>query len=247
MTPPTNPIGGQFTELKQIDSTNHFARSRAEEGNARHGDVFFAWEQTAGRGQIGKSWQSEPGLNLAMSILLENQLLPDAIPFSLSACVAVSANAVLAPITQGETAIKWPNDLYWKSRKLGGILIESGRIWTIVGIGININQTQFPGRLPNPVSLKQITGKDQDPKALCFEIIRSLNQGFADWEKTGFGSIFDAYRSQLFGKEEVFSVRENGTEKSIRVKDVTSDGSLCIEEQGKVRTVVSGIEWMITP
>lgn len=182
-----------------------------------------------------------------MSILLDNQLLPDPTPFSLSACVAVSADAVLAPITQGDTAIKWPNDLYWKRRKLGGILLESGRIWTIVGIGININQTQFPGQLPNPVSLKQITGKDQDPKALSFEIIRSLNQRLADWERTGFESIFEAYRSQLFGKEEVFSVRENGTEKSIRVKDVTSEGGLCIEEQGKARTVVRGIEWLITP
>ena len=247
LTPPSNPIGGQYTELKRIDSTNDFARTWSEQGEGMHGAVFFAWEQTAGRGQFGKSWHGESGQNLAMSILLKNQLLPDTTPFHLSACIALCVNEVMASITRGDTCIKWPNDLYWKSRKLGGLLIESGHTWTIVGIGLNINQTQFPDSLPNPVSLKQITGKELDPKTLSLDIIRSLNQGFSNWERTGFEPLFDAYQSQLFGKDESFQVREQGIEKWIRIKDVTPDGELRIEEDGNTRIVVSGLEWNIRP
>lgn len=234
-------------EMKRVDSTNDFAREQAESGLGRHGDVFVTREQTAGRGQIGKSWQSEPGQNLAMSILLENRCLPDPTPFHLSACIALASLDTLTPITQGDTAIKWPNDLYWNNRKLGGILIETGREWTVVGIGINVNQTQFPESLMNPVSLKQITGKDQDPIAGARQIIHTLNQRLSDWSENGFDPLFATYQACLFGKDRIFSVRENGQEKQIRIQGVTPDGALCIEEAGKRRTVVSGMEWLIKP
>lgn len=247
LTPPENTIGGQFTELKRIDSTNDFVRSLADQGQGCHGDVVFAWEQTAGRGQFGKSWHGESGQNLAMSILLENQRLPDSTPFHLSVCIALSVQQVLSTITHGDTAIKWPNDLYWKNRKLGGVLIETSNPWTIVGIGLNINQTRFPDSLPNPVSLKQITGKDQDPKAISLEIIHGLNQQLSEWNHNGFDSLLKAYRGQLFGKGNSFSVRENGKEKIIRILDIDENGGLIIEEQGEKRTVVTGLEWIIHP
>jgi len=101
LTPPENTIGGQYTELKRIDSTNDFARTQAEQGLGMHGAVFFAWEQTAGRGQFGKSWHGEPGQNLSLSVLLENQQLPDPTPFHLSACIALSVHQILSPITRG--------------------------------------------------------------------------------------------------------------------------------------------------
>ena len=247
LNPRDNPIGHRFTELDQTGSTNELARQWIEGNLALHGDVLFTWDQTAGKGQRGKSWLSAPRQNLAMSILLENAHLPDPTPFHLSACCAIACQKILTTITNGDALIKWPNDLYWKSRKLGGMLIETQPAWSIVGIGININQTAFSASLPNPVSLRQITGKEFDPKALATQIISALNLLVKQWQADGFKPLLQEYRSLLFGKANCFSVRENGIEKSVVVVDVDENGGLILEEQGERRTVVSGIEWILRP
>src|SRR6187397_1554210 len=148
-------------------------------GEAQHGLAIFSHEQTAGKGQRGKNWVSEKDANIALSILLNP--LPLSVPdqFKLSVCIAVSTWEFFSQYAGDETRIKWPNDLYWRDRKAGGVLIENviGRWdpiaiglgsgvekseawkWSVIGIGININQTAFSPDLPNPVSLKQITGK----------------------------------------------------------------------------------------
>ncbi|MFM7671305.1 MAG: biotin--[acetyl-CoA-carboxylase] ligase [Bacteroidota bacterium] len=247
MDPSHIPIGNRFNNLKQIGSTNELAREWILNGIARHGDVLFTLDQTAGRGQMGKSWQSEPGQNLAMTILLENASLPDPIPFHLSVCCALACRETLTPLTAGELSIKWPNDLYWKKRKLGGLLIEKQSTWSLAGIGINVNQRQFDPSLPNPVSVKQITGRENDPASLSMTIVDNLNQLLHDWTQTGFAPLLEKYRSLLFGKGESFLVKENGKEKTIRIIDVDDQGALLIEEHQQQRAVVTGLEWMIVP
>ncbi len=245
LPPPENTIGSRFTELQQAGSTNNLAREQIEEGRARHGDVLFTRNQTAGRGQMGKSWLSAPNQNLAMTILLETAQLPDTRPFHLSVCSALSCQQVLTEISCGDNQIKWPNDLYWKSRKLGGLLIESSSSWQIVGIGINVNQTTFDTTLPNPVSLRQITGKELDPKTLAQRITNAMNEQIHAWRWDGFHPLLKQYRNQLFGKGASFTVRENGIEKVIRILDVEDEGALLIEEEGVQRSIVSGLEWII--
>lgn len=245
MNPSVNPLGSRFTELEQIGSTNDLARERIETGSALHGEVFFAWHQTAGRGQLGKPWMSSPKQNLAMTLVLENKQLPDPIPFHLSASCATACQAVLTEITRGDLHIKWPNDLYWKNRKMGGLLIETQPSWSIVGLGINVNQTEFDPSLPNPVSIRQITGKEHSPKELARKIVDALNKKIGEWKQLDFSVLLDQYRSNLFGKEQVFPVRENGQEKIVRMVDVDNNGGLIIEENGEKRTVFSGLEWII--
>lgn len=112
--------------------------------------------------------------------------------FQLSAAVAVAVEAFFRKYAFDETKVKWPNDLYWQDRKAGGILIEnvisgSGTWeWAIVGIGININETRFPPELPNPVSLKQITGKEFDPGQLARELCGHLDSAYRQLETEGF-------------------------------------------------------------
>jgi BirA family transcriptional regulator, biotin operon repressor / biotin---[acetyl-CoA-carboxylase] ligase len=189
----TIPSGSPFVELQSVDSTNNYARQLIHaaalpdrQDVAKHGMAVFSHTQVAGKGQRGKTWDSEKGSNIALSILIKPQGISINHQFYLSACAAVAVHEFFTTYAGDETKIKWPNDLYWQDRKAGGILIESliggqksetrssGPVvskwkWAVVGIGININQTNFEG-LPNPVSLKQITGKSFEPLVLAKEL-----------------------------------------------------------------------------
>ena len=127
-----NPIGKPFIELQSIDSTNKYAMALIRgndvperQGEAQHGTAIFSHEQTAGKGQRGKEWISEKGSNIVLSILLNPYPLALTDQFKLSVCVAVSIHELLSKYAGDETKIKWPNDLYWRDRKAGGVLIEN--------------------------------------------------------------------------------------------------------------------------
>ena len=150
---------------------------------AQPGTCYFAHEQTSGKGQRGKSWATERGANIILSIVLKPDFLQPTQQFQLSASIAVAARQFFDGYDRDSIKIKWPNDIYWRDRKLGGILIENiirskpeggNWDWAVVGIGANINQTNFGTELKNPTSLKQITGKSFDQielaKKLCVSI-----------------------------------------------------------------------------
>ena len=178
-------IGHAFIELQSVDSTNNYAMAEATEGRAGHGTLFFAWEQWAGKGQRGRSWTSTPGENIVLSAVLEPLALQPAQAFSLSVCVALACHDLFSRYAgPGSTSIKWPNDLYWNDRKAGGILIENhfqGDRWplAIAGMGININQVEFPATARNPVSLRQITGRTFRAAELARELGTCLDQRYS--------------------------------------------------------------------
>ena len=125
-TPSFPPIGQPFIVLATVDSTNNYAMAQAQEGLASHGAVYFAMEQTAGKGQRGKKWFSIPGENIALSAILQEMPLLVTNQFLLSASIALASYDFLKKYSGNENiCIKWPNDLYWQDRKAGGILIES--------------------------------------------------------------------------------------------------------------------------
>ena len=155
-------IGNPFVILSSVDSTNNYAMKEARNGNIADGSVFFALEQTQGKGQRSKNWLSNRGENILMTVVIDCKTLQLHQQTLLSFAVAIASNNMLKNHTNGETCIKWPNDLYWCDRKAGGILIENivlGNNWThaIIGIGINVNQTIFENLEKPTVSLKQIT------------------------------------------------------------------------------------------
>ncbi|HMX79677.1 MAG TPA: biotin--[acetyl-CoA-carboxylase] ligase, partial [Ferruginibacter sp.] len=155
--------GGFLRILEAVDSTNNYAMAQVHAGLANHGLAWFAQEQTAGKGQRGKRWQTGKGKNIAMSLVLEPERFGRVKPFLLSASIALACHAFFEKYAGPPTRIKWPNDLYWGDRKAGGILIENvyhGKNWkwAVAGTGININEDRFDPELINPVSLYQITG-----------------------------------------------------------------------------------------
>lgn len=145
--------------LDEIDSTNSYvAKNVADLESA----VIVTTDcQTAGRGQRGNSWESESGMNLTFTMLMRPDKFPAIRQFFLSEAVAVAIVDVIGEELEIFAEIKWPNDIYWRDNKLAGILIEHavmGReiMHTIIGVGLNVNQTKFLSDAPNPISLRQI-------------------------------------------------------------------------------------------
>ena len=144
--------------LKQVDSTNDEARRQID--SLDNLSVISTYEQTAGRGQRTRTWFSEAGKNLLFSIVLKNEALNEISSgrqFAISALSAISLVELLSSYGV-EAKIKWPNDIYVNDRKICGILIETSTqddmiTWCIIGIGLNVNQREFPDHLPNPTSM----------------------------------------------------------------------------------------------
>ena len=159
--------------------------------------------QTAGRGQAGNSWESEEGKNLLFSALLRYNDIRATEQWRLSMLVTVALWDVLAKyLPQKPLTIKWPNDIYFSDKKLVGILIEnslSGQYigYSIVGIGLNINQTEWRSNAPNPISMKEITGKEYKAETLMNEWIHVM----ANWEIQPTEAIQTAYLQHLYRRE----------------------------------------------
>ena len=206
MSPATPNIllGAPLIELSTIDSTNIYAMAQIKAGLAKTGSCFRADYQTHGKGQHGRVWESSKGQNILCSYILELNTLDvlkkwaptDQIGFS--AAIALGIRAFFDAHTNGDTKIKRPNDIYWRDRKAGGILIENllkGTEWTwaVVGIGININQTVFSPEAPNPVSLKQITGRDWDILSLQEALSKALTKSIQGWLMEGDEKTIQAF------------------------------------------------------
>lgn len=176
--------------IKKIDSTTSTNSFASELANEIDGDfAVMAREQTAGRGQRGNSWESAPGKNVTLSILLRPNggIIPTE-QFVLSQCASIGVVETVRHYIGdefGKVAIKWPNDIYVGERKICGILIENsisnGMIRrTIMGIGLNVNQQRFESDAPNPVSMFQLTGTevnvDEVARLMCEKIERNCEK-----------------------------------------------------------------------
>lgn len=150
--------------MQSADSTNNWLAANSQE--LEPPCLVYAIEQTAGRGQRGNSWESEPGKNLTASVMMVPEGVEASRQFVISEAVALAVADLLED--QGVDAkVKWPNDIYVGDKKICGILIEHSLLGaaitrTIAGIGVNINQREFRSNAPNPVSLLQLTGKERD-------------------------------------------------------------------------------------
>ena len=196
---PATPIvilGAPLIELISIDSTNIYAMAQIKEGLARSGSCYTADFQTHGKGQHGRVWESSKGQNLLCSYILELKKLDahknwaprDQIGFS--AAIALGACAFFAAFAGSETKIKKPNDIYFRDRKAGGILIENlvrGKEWTwaVIGIGMNINQSSFSSAAMNPISLQEITKQSWDLKKMQLHLSATLTNAIQDWQQLG--------------------------------------------------------------
>jgi len=221
--------------IKQTLSTNALAWEMNRDKELTEGSVLYTDFQMDGKGQPGNSWEAEDGRNLLFSIVLHPQHIPMDELFLLSELVSVSIKDALDNYTSGIT-VKWPNDIYWKDKKLAGILIENSlqgsRIKTVViGIGLNVNQKEFKSNAPNPVSLLQITGKKQNRKQLLDQICQNIMNLYNDFDKD---KIQTNYTCSLYRKDGFHTYQEDNVQFQAKICKVQPDGQLILErENGK--------------
>ena len=222
---------------------------RVQKGLATHGEAYFAWEQTKGKGQREKQWLSAKGENIILSIALDTHSFFIPRQFALNMAAALSALDLFNKYTTNKALIKWPNDIYFDDRKAAGILIENiirGNEWrfAVVGFGININQTVFDDSLKNPISLKQVTGKNYDVVLLAKELCSMLQNRFAQLQNEEDKLILAEYNDALYRKQQITKFKAGARIFSAAVNYVDEDGKLFIGDAAEESFQFGEVEWL---
>lgn len=227
--------------LKELDSTNNYMKSLVREKQPEEGSVVITDFQTGGRGQMGNGWNSERGRNLLFSLLIYPEDVPANEQFIISRIASLAVKNTLDQFTD-DIRIKWPNDIYWKDKKIAGMLIENdvqGRNITnsVIGIGININQELFPEELPNPVSLKQIVGSEQDRDYILDTFIREFFLLYRELQKGDTRAIEDEYMLDLYRINDYYWFNDKNGRFKAMIKEVLPSGHLVLKtlENGEER------------
>lgn len=219
-------------ELEETASTNTYLRGMTD---APHATVIAARRQSAGRGQRGNTWESEPDANLTFSILVRPAGIPPVKQMAISRAVSLAIVRWLDRyLPDGmEASIKWPNDIYVGDRKICGILIEhvltAGRIErTVIGAGININQKAFYSDAPNPVSLTQLTGLTYPLDSMLREVTADIISLVEAEDRAGGDLTATDYMSRLWRRNGYHPYRDAAGDFTARIADVAPDGTLTL-------------------
>lgn len=224
----------KLIKLHTIESTNSFLKELLKESKQENFTVVVTSEQTAGRGQIQNTWQSEPFKNLTFSVFVSfNRLLITHYKY-LNFAVSLAIFDVLKGLQIPNLQIKWPNDILSETKKICGILIENifkgGQIESaVIGIGLNINQTEFIN-LPNATSLKNTMNKEFDLDELLVKIIDSIKENIYLLSKNDFSTLEGNYLQNLYKFNKPSMFKDNkGSLFMGKIIGVSSEGKLEVE------------------
>ncbi len=225
--------------LATVDSTNSYARRLLDSGiELPEISLIDSDDQVAGRGQMGNSWETENNRNLMFSLVCHPLFVAPTRQFIISMAMALSIQQVLAEYADGVT-IKWPNDIYWKDKKICGTLIECDLVGKhigncIIGSGININQEIFVSDAPNPVSLKLITGKEQDRESILKKVTARFAVFYAAIKEED--GIKELYMQNLFRCEGFWPYQDSSGSFEAEIVDIEPAGHLVLRmRSGTVR------------
>lgn len=190
-------------KLDAIDSTNEFLKGLSNKQELDNFTVVTAENQTKGKGQMGSVWTSEASKNLTMSILVKDFIIDISQLFTLNIAVSLAVITVLKSYKIPDLSIKWPNDIMSYNRKIGGILIENtiksdGTIISVVGLGLNVNQTNFDN-LPKASSLAVICAAKFDKDELLFSICDAIEKN-VNFCKYNSADLWSDYSTKLYKK-----------------------------------------------
>lgn len=226
--------------LNETDSTNRYLQQLCQEAGNNKVEEFTtvcADYQTAGKGQRGNSWEAAKGANLLFSFVCYPTFVPIRQQFVLSQLISLGIKDTLDEYCS-DISIKWPNDIYWKEKKICGILIENdlqgnsiGRC--ISGIGLNINQEVFLSDAPNPISLKQITGKHYQRETILEKVMQRIEQSYQKLkEDSAYASeLATRYAASLFRREGLHCYQDKDGLFNARLVRVEADGRFVLMDE----------------
>ncbi|MFZ4545357.1 MAG: biotin--[acetyl-CoA-carboxylase] ligase [Saprospiraceae bacterium] len=225
-------IGKTSYHFETLPSTNSFATELLSLHKPAEGTIIVAENQTAGRGQLAKLWESEPNKNITMSVILYPTFLHASENIVLNQSIALGVHDFIQTFVKNKIKIKWPNDIYIGNKKISGILIQNslqGELiqHSIIGIGINVNQTQFEAA-ENPTSLALETEATFDLSILIAKLCYCLEYRYLQLKNRDFATIKHDYHSQLH------QLKENKEYMHLATSEVFTGSLQGINEEGKL-------------
>ena len=189
-------------KLDAIDSTNNYLKKIILNEGVNDYTVVTAKFQTQGKGQLGTEWESEHSKNLICSVYKKEINIKVQDQFVISALVSLALIKTLRKVNLSNMHIKWPNDIMSDNKKICGILIENivkeNYIKdTVIGIGLNVNQTIF-NNLPNAASIKNLIGTTCSIDEILKDLVKNVKYYFNELDKSSINSIFEKYEDALF-------------------------------------------------
>lgn len=224
--------GKKIIHLTETESTNTYAMDVVAKTNPSEGTCVLADYQTGGKGQIGRYWHSEASKNILVSYIFYPTSLQVQDQFYLNIISGLAVKDVVAAYVHS-VKIKWPNDIYVDDRKIAGILVqntlrETNIKSTIIGIGLNVNQSIFPIDIPNPISLSLLTDTLYDIQELLALLSSRLEFYYLELKNGQLVTLMEAYLSHLYRKDEWAVFRDD--------KDHIFKGKIIgIDTQGRLK------------
>lgn len=237
-------VGRAAIYLQTVGSTNAYAKELIAKSKPSSGTVIWAGEQTAGRGQIGSKWETAPFQNLTASFILNPNFLNANQQFALNQAIALAIRDLLLNINLSaeRVKIKWPNDIYIDTDKVAGVLIEniiekSNIQHSIIGIGLNVNQSEFAPTLKNPTSLYQKTGKNFEITQLLSQLCSFIEQRFLQLKAQKEAELKAIYTQNLFRYQEIanFQITESQEVIQAQILGISPAGKLIIQQENQLR------------
>ena len=232
-------IGHKIIRLDNVNSTNSFLSENLNDSSFFEGVVVVANAQTQGRGQGENLWHSNSGDNLLFSVLLQPKC--DLIyQFYLNQFIAVSICQTLKQFGL-DCQIKWPNDILVNKKKIAGILIENkiqGRMLhsSIVGVGLNVNQSDFPDQLINPTSMKLLLKDSIDINQVLETLIVQLEKHYFQFKRNELNVINENYQSLLFKRNEKAYFIIKGKRVETIIREVDKQGEIVLEIDNELKS-----------
>lgn len=229
-------IGKNIINLPKCHSTNAIAADLIAREQVPEGTLVTTEHQTAGRGQRGNSWETAAGKNLTFSLILKPSFLQVEEQFYLSIITSLAIYDLLTELLPSGLAVKWPNDLYYIQRKLGGILIENtlkntSISWSVLGIGLNINQKVF--QTPTATSLALVTGEEFSRSTLLEKLLSHLEKRYLQLRRGLRQDLRKEYLSRLYWLGEKHTFRSDGLEFPGKIIGVDQGGRLALQQEGE--------------
>ena len=231
----TSFTGQKLVKLEETGSTNRFLNDLIQNEILPEGTVVTAGYQASGQGLGGTSWFSEPGKNLLMSVVFNPEFLPIKKIYLISKAIALAIKDFLLE-ENIHAKIKWPNDIYVEDRKICGVLIENSLrgsvvLQSICGIGLSVNQEIFPPEIPNPVSMKLVTGQTYSVDECRIKLCRQLEKRYLQIKSQNFNFINNDYLKSLHRFYEMETYETAGEKFSAQIIDVEDEGRLVIKKE----------------